>query len=95
MYDTVDWELGPCGKHLHTNCRLDTSSSDKLYSSNTMQQIRKRESASLDKTHDSTCYRDQDFLVFSEATPIECRHRARQTSVCACGVWNPDTKHSE
>ena len=30
VYDSVDWELGPHGKHLHASCRLDISSSDKL-----------------------------------------------------------------
>ena len=30
VYDSVEWELGPHGKHLHASCRLDISSSDKL-----------------------------------------------------------------
>ena len=34
MYDSVDWELGPHGKHQHASCRLDISSSDKLKRSN-------------------------------------------------------------
>ena len=28
VYDNVDWELEPHGKHLHASCRLDISSSD-------------------------------------------------------------------
>ena len=30
VYDTVDWELGPCGKHVHDSCRFDISSSGDL-----------------------------------------------------------------
>ncbi len=30
VYDTVNWDLGPCGKYVHNNCRIDIASSQKL-----------------------------------------------------------------
>ena len=59
VYDTVDWEMGPCGKHLHSNCRFDISSSDKLNRSKTRQQKREGESASLVQTYAYTSQHDQ------------------------------------
>ena len=44
-YDSVDWELGPHGKHLRASCRLDISNSDKLKKSKLRQQKQDRESA--------------------------------------------------
>ena len=53
----MDWELGPHGKHVHTSCRLDMSSSDKLKRYQLRQQKQDRESA----FHEETCHNDPDF----------------------------------
>ena len=55
VYDSVDWELGPYGKHLHASCRLDISSSDKLKRSKLRQQ--KQEELSF---HEEICHQEQD-----------------------------------
>ena len=57
VYDSVDWECGPHGKHLHASCRLDISSSEKLKRSKLRQQKQDRESA----FHEETCHHDPDF----------------------------------
>ena len=54
LYDSVDWELGPHGKHLHASCRLDISSSDKLKRSKLRQQKQ-------DNFHEETHHYDPDF----------------------------------
>ena len=55
VYDSVDWELGPRGKHIHSNCRVDISSSEKLSRSKTIQHKRDRKSPSPDETSDTNC----------------------------------------
>ena len=52
VYDSLEWELGPHGKHLYASCRLDISSSDKLKTSKLRQQKQDRESA----FHEETCH---------------------------------------
>ena len=54
MYDSLDWDLGPRGKHVHASCRLDISCSDKLKRSKLKQD---RKSA----FHEETCHSDPDF----------------------------------
>ena len=78
VYDTVDWDLGPCGKYVHNNCRIDIASSQKLNRSKMRQQKWERESASHDnQTYDSTHEHDQDFvLVCTKASSIKHRYCA-------------------
>jgi len=45
VYDSVDWDLGPHGKHLFASCQLDISSSDKIKRSELRQQKQDRESS--------------------------------------------------
>lgn len=78
VHDTVDWELGPSGKYLHANCRLDISSSVKLNRSKLRQQKRESESAPVSMTrilypplHQSVS--DQARVLF-------------MTKICVCGV---------
>ena len=56
VYDSVDWELGPHGKHLHTSCRLDISSSDKLKRSKLRQKKQDRGSS----FHEASCRDEPD-----------------------------------
>ena len=51
VYDSVNWELGPHGKHLHASCRLYISNSDKLMRSKLRQQKQSRESALHEETN--------------------------------------------
>ena len=40
VFETVDWDTGPTGKHMHTDCRIDISSSENLNRSKIRQQRR-------------------------------------------------------
>lgn len=92
VYDTVDLELGPCGKHVHTNCRFDISSSDKLNRSKMRQQKRERESVSEDQTYDSTCQHDQDL---SSSAPKRRTGIVHDKNLCVWCMKPEDTKHPE
>lgn len=88
VYDTVDWDLGPIGKHMHANCRLDISSSDKLNRSKSRQQKREKDSESPDHPE---CPDHQ---------PATKRPRSNvgivhEKDLCVWCMKPEDTKHSE
>jgi hypothetical protein len=92
VYDTVDWHLGPSGKHIHPNCRLDISSSDKLNRAKSRQQKRERESESFDHPK---CAGDDGL-----ATPAPKRLRSavgivHEKNLCVWCMKPEDTKHLE
>ena len=91
VYDSVDWELGPQGKHLHATCRLDISSSDKLKRSKVRQQKQDRESA----FHEEACHHDLDF---ESPTPKRLRSSTgivHNKSLCVWCMKPEDEKHPE
>ena len=90
VYDSVDWELGPYGKHLHASCRLDISSSDKLKRSKLRQQ--KQEESSF---HEEICHQEQDL-----ESPAPKRLRSstgivHNKNLCVWCMKPEDVRHPE
>ncbi len=96
VYDTVDWDLGPCGKYVHNNCRIDIASSQKLNRSKMRQRKRERESASHDnQTYDSTCEHDQELSLSAPKRLRSNTGTVHDKHLCVWCMKPEDTKHPE
>ena len=93
IYDSVDWELGLRDKHVHSNCRVDISSSEKLSRSKTRQQKRERKSPYPDETSDSNC----DCDPTQSSTASKCLRSSvgivHDKHLCVWRMQPEDTQH--
>ena len=89
VYDTVNWQQGPSGKHVHGNCRFDISSSDKLNRAKTRQQKRERDSASHE------CPDDHDLAGPAPKCLRSSVGIVHNKNLCVWCMKPEDTKHPE
>ena len=89
VYDTVNWQQGPSGKHVHGNCRFGISSSDKLNRAKTRQQKRERDSASHE------CQDDHDLAGPAPKCLRSSVGIVHNKNLCVWCMKPEDTKHPE
>lgn len=87
VYDSVDWELGPRGHHMHTSCRVTISSSVKLNQSKVRQQKRDRE--------EEMCHHDVDLASPAPKSLRSSTGIVHDKNLCVWCMKPEDEKHPE